>query len=98
MNRKPFYKEQAEQFNGYFSKFPGRDLLSLFDEWCESKDIEGKDKHYIWKIARHFKQGEKKEIKKDSEEAVRIGELINVIFGADLEKLKKISDKKGEGI
>jgi hypothetical protein len=94
MNRKPFYKEQAEQFKGYFSKYPGRDLLSLFMEWCESKDIEGKDKHYIWKIARHFKPIEEKEIEKGSEEAIRIGELINVIFGADLEKLKKIAEKR----
>jgi len=94
MNRKPFYKEQAEQFKGYFSKYPGRELLSLFLEWCESKDIEGKDKHYIWKIVRLFRNAEIKEIEKGSEEAVRIGELINVIFGADLEKLKKIAEKR----
>jgi hypothetical protein len=73
-------------------------LLSLFAEWCESKDIEGKDKHYIWKIARHFKPLENKEIEKGSDEAVRIGELINVIFGADLEKLKKIAEKKQDKI
>ena len=94
MNKKPFYKEQAEQFKGYFSKYPDRDLLSLFAEWCESKDIAGKDKHYIWKIARHLKPLDKKDIEKGSEEAVRIGELINVIFGADLEKLKKIAEKR----
>lgn len=69
-------------------------MLSLFQQWCESKDIEGKDKHYIWKIVRNFKPTEKKEIEKGSEEAVRIGELINVIFGADLERLKKIAEKK----
>lgn len=93
-NKKKFYKEQAEQFKGYFQKFPDRDLLSLFYEWAESKDIEGKDRHYIWKIARHFRSCQIKEIEKGSEEAVRIGELINVIFGADLEKLKKISEGK----
>ncbi|MCX5698678.1 MAG: hypothetical protein NTX01_03145 [Candidatus Omnitrophica bacterium] len=94
MNKKNFYREQAEQFKGYFQKYPCGNLLSLFGKWCESKDIEGKDKHYIWKITRHFKPIEKKEIEKGSDEAVRIGELINVIFGADLEKLKKIAEKK----
>lgn len=73
-------------------------MLSLFSEWCKLKDIYGADKHYIWKIARHFKQGETKEIEKGSDEAVRIGELINVIFGADLEKLKKIAEKKEDKI
>ena len=94
MDKKSFYREQAEKFGIFADRDPQRERLSVFNEWCESKDIEGKDKHYIWKIARHFKQGEKKEIEKGSEEAVRIGELINAVFGADLERLKKIAEKK----
>jgi len=94
MNKKPFYREQAEKFRDYAGKYPERELLSLFEEWAESKDIEGKDKHYIWKLARHFRNSQRKEIEKGSEEAVRISELINAVFGADLERLKKIAEKK----
>lgn len=96
MDKKTYYREQAYKFRDFTNKSHKEDFLSLFNEWCASKDIEGKDKHYIWKIVRHFKQTEKKEIERGSEEAVRIGELINVIFGADLEKLKKIAEKKEE--
>ena len=93
-DKREFFKEQAEKFRDFADKNPQRDRLSVFNEWCESKDIYGVDKHYIWKIARHFKQGEKKEIEKGSEEAVRISELINAVFGADFERLKKIAEKK----
>lgn len=68
-------------------------MLSLFNEWCESKDIGGADKHYIWKIARHFKQSGEKSIS-DGEEAVRINEILEKMFGADLERLKRIVDKE----
>jgi hypothetical protein len=32
MDKKPFYKEQAEKFRDYLKKLPDRDLLSLFEE------------------------------------------------------------------
>jgi hypothetical protein len=94
MDKSEFYKEQALKFRDYAGKYPERELLSLFEEWAESKDIYGVDKHYIWKIARHFRNSQRKEIEKGSEEAVRISELINAVFGADLERLKKIAEKK----
>lgn len=50
MNKKSFYREQAEKFKGYSEKFPERDLLSLFEEWAESKDFCDEDKHGIWKL------------------------------------------------
>lgn len=83
------------QFKGYFQKFPDGDLLSIFSEWCGSKDIEGKDKHYIWKIVRHFKQNGEKEIF-EGEDSVRLKEIIEKMFGADLERLKRIVDKNQE--
>ncbi len=70
-------------------------MLSLFNEWCRSKDICGVDKHYIWKIARYFKQSGEKSIS-DGEEAVRINEILEKMFGADLERLKRIVEKNEE--
>ncbi len=49
MNRKPFYKEQAEKFRDYLKKFPDRDLLSLFEGWIDSKDICDEDREGIFK-------------------------------------------------
>ena len=50
MNKKAFYKIQAEAFKDYFNKFSDRDLLSVFDEWAEGKDFVDSDKQGIWKI------------------------------------------------
>lgn len=93
MDKKSFYREQAESFRDYAGKSPERDLLSVFEEWAESKGIQGKDRHYIWKIARSFRHNGKREIKQGSEEAVRIRELIQQVFCADIKRLKKIAEK-----
>lgn len=52
MKKKEFYKIQAKTFKDYFNKFSDRDLLSVFEEWAESKDIYGMDKERIWKVVR----------------------------------------------
>ena len=51
MDKQLFYKEQAKKFRDYASKYPNRDLLSLFEEWAESKDFSDEYKEAIWKIA-----------------------------------------------
>lgn len=48
MNKKPFYIEQADKFRDHLSKNPDRDLLSLFDEWAESKDFSDEDRQNIF--------------------------------------------------
>ncbi len=61
MNKQSFYKEQAEKFSDYADKNPSRDLLSLFDEWAESKDFSDEDKRKILKIIKescHEKENE----------------------------------------
>lgn len=55
MNRKPFYKEQAEKFRDFADKNPGRELLSLFEEWADSKEFSDKDKKAIYKEAKQKK-------------------------------------------
>lgn len=49
MDKRHFYREQAEQFRDYAGKFPDRDLLSLFGEWAKSKDFSDEDKEFIFK-------------------------------------------------
>lgn len=48
MSKKSFYKEQAEKFRDFADKNPGRELLSLFAEWADSKDFSNKDKKAIF--------------------------------------------------
>jgi len=45
---KQFHLEQAQKFRDFTSKFPDRDLLSLFEEWAESKDFSEEDKKGIF--------------------------------------------------
>jgi hypothetical protein len=52
MDKESFYREQAEKFMDYASKFPNRNLLSVFEEWAESKDFSDEDRQAIWEIAR----------------------------------------------
>ena len=50
MKKKEFYKIQSDAFSDYARRMPDRDLLPLFNEWAESKFIDGIDKFEIWKI------------------------------------------------
>ena len=52
MDKKSFYREQAEKFRDYLDKNPQRERLSVFNEWCESKDFSDEDKKEILEIAR----------------------------------------------
>lgn len=52
MDKKSFYREQAEKFKDYADKNPNRDLLSLFEEWAKSKDIFNEDKNEIWALVK----------------------------------------------
>ena len=49
MNKMVFYKEKAFLFKEYADRHPDRGLLSLFDEWTESKDFSDEDKAEIFK-------------------------------------------------
>ncbi len=51
-DKKEFYKEQAEKFGIFADKNPQRERLSVFNEWCESKDFSEEDKREILEIAR----------------------------------------------
>ena len=94
MDKRQFYKEQAEKFRDYASKFPDGNLLSLFNEWAESKDIYGKDKHEIWRIARTIRPSESVVIKENSDEFIRIDSVLKILLEADLKRLDKLLEKR----
>lgn len=96
MNKKTFFKIQTEAFRDFSSKFPDRDFLSVFDEWAESKDIYGVDKHEIWKIARTLKPKKSRVIKEGNDEFVRLSEVLDILFDADMKRLSKMLEERNE--
>ena len=90
MEKKEFYKIQAESFRDYADKNPEKELFSLFNEWAESKDIYGIDKQEIWKIARTLKPKKCKVIQEGCDEFVRLSEVLDILFEADMNRLGKM--------
>ncbi|MDP2911991.1 MAG: hypothetical protein Q8N76_06655 [Candidatus Omnitrophota bacterium] len=52
INKIAFYREKASLFKECADMYPRRDLLSLFGEWCKSKNFSDEDKREILEIAR----------------------------------------------
>ncbi len=50
MDKTQFHKEQAEKFLDYMEKFHDRDVLSLFEQWAESKDFSEEDQRELFKL------------------------------------------------
>lgn len=95
MDKKSFYKEQAEKFRDFADKNPNSELLPLFEEWCNSKDIYGRDRHEIWRIARKIRGPMKPfVIKENSEEFVRINAVLDILLQADLKYLNELIEKR----
>lgn len=97
MDKRQFYREQAEKFRDYASKFPDGNLLSLFNEWAESKDIYGKDKHEIWRLARKLRPPEPMVINENSDEFVRLDSVLKILLEADMKRLDNLLKKRDEG-
>ena len=84
MKRTQFYKRQAESFRDYAGKFPDLNLLSVFNKWADSKDLDGIDRQRIWKIARKIRKPEIKVISDTEEEFIRLQIALEIVFEADL--------------
>jgi len=50
LDKTQFHKEQAEKFLDYMEKFHDRDVLSLFEQWAESKDFSEEDQRELFKL------------------------------------------------
>ena len=94
MEKKEFYKIQTEAFRDYADKNPERELFPLFNEWAESKDIYGIDRHEIWKIARKMQPFRTITIKENSEEFVRISAVLDILLQNDLARLNKMIERR----
>lgn len=75
-------------------KSPDKELLSIFNEWCVSKDIYGRDKHEIWKIARKIRPQKPIVIRENSEELSRIDAVLDILLQADLKYLNELIEKR----
>ena len=93
MDKRPFYREQAEKFRDYASKFPDGDILSLFNEWAFSKDFSGEDTLEIWKIIRTLPEAKRKKASKTSSDAARLSAVLEILFQNDLTRLQKLLNK-----
>lgn len=93
-DKKEFFKEQAEKFRDYASKFPDREIFPLFNEWAESKDIYGIDRHEIWVIARKTQPFRTITIKENTEEFVRIYAVLDILLQNDLARLNKMIERR----
>ena len=94
MPKQSFYQEQANKFRDFSTKFPDRDLFSLFNEWAESKDIYGIDRHEIWGIARRFRPRQTRIIQEGSEEYIRLSAVLDFLLEVDLAYFNKLAEKK----
>lgn len=88
--RKETINRQAEAFRNYASKHPDKDLLHVFNEWADSKDLHGVDKEEIWKVARSIRKPEIRVISDQEEEFIRLHAVLEIILEADLELVNKL--------
>jgi len=98
MKKKTFFKIQVEAFRDFASKFPDRNFLSVFDEWAESKDIYGVDKQEIWNVARTLKPKKSKIIVEGGDEFVRLSQVLDILFDADMNRLGKMIDDRNNNV
>ncbi|MFH1507075.1 MAG: hypothetical protein ABIG46_01415 [Candidatus Omnitrophota bacterium] len=94
MKKEEFYKIQAEAFRDYADKNPERELFPLFNEWAESKDIYGINRHEIWRIARNYRPRPVKRIDEGTEEFVRLSAVLDFLLELDLAYFNKLAEKK----
>ena len=93
MDKRTFYREQAEKFRDYASKFPDGDVLSLFNEWAFSKDFSGEERLEIWKIVRTLPEAKRKKATKTSSDAARLSAVLEILFQNDLARFQKLLNK-----
>jgi|CXWL01.1.fsa_nt_gi hypothetical protein len=95
MDKRSFYKIQSEAFRDYATKFPNKsNLLSLFNEWAESKGIYGLDKQEIWRLARKLQPYSQHTINENSDDFVRIDSVLKIILDADMKRLATLIEKR----
>ena len=94
MDKRSFYHEQAQAFRDFAAKSPEKDLLSLFNRWAFSKGFSEDDRHAIWRLVVKAKPARKRNIRKGSEQMMRLSEVLEILLKADLQYLSKLLEKE----
>jgi len=94
MSKRTHYEIQAHKFKDFIRRNPNGDLLSHYNEWADSNNIYGKDRHMIWKIARHCRKNKVIHINKRSKDYVALSAILKIVMEADLNKLNKLMGKE----
>ena len=94
MNRRNHYETKAGQFKDFIKNNPNGDLLSHYNKWADSSSIYGKDRHMIWKIARHYRKNKVINVSKRSKEYVALSAILKIVMEADLNRLNKLMGKE----
>jgi hypothetical protein len=90
------YEVQAEAFSAYANKYPEADLIALFEQWSESKDMYGSDKVGVWRLARCLRKRPERIISEEGEEYMRLSAVLDIILQADLNRVNRLLEKRKE--
>ena len=88
------YREKIAVFKEYSNQFPDKDLYDLYNEWAESQDIYGIERHEIWVHIRKLLPKKTVIIKEGSEEWIRVRAVLDILLEADLAYLNKLIEKR----
>ena len=90
------YAVQAETFSDYANKYPDADLITLFEQWSESKDMYGSDKVGVWRLARCSRKRQERIISEEGEEYTRLSAVLEIVLQADLAHVDRLLEKRKE--
>jgi len=95
INKRTFYKEKFLLFKEYADRYPDKELFPLFNEWADSNEIYGIERHEIWRRARKLGPIKTITIVEGSEEWIRVQAALDILLEADLKGLHELMEKKG---
>src|SRR3989338_4377653 len=95
INKRAFYKEKFLLFKEYADRYLDKELFHLFNEWADSNEIYGIERHETWKMARNLGPIKTITIVEGSEEDIRIRVVLDILLEADLARLNKLIEKRG---
>jgi len=95
INKRAFYKEKFLLFKEYADRYPDKELFPFFNEWADSKEIYGIERHEIWRRARKLCPMKTITIVEGSEEDIRVRAVLDILLEADLARLNKLIEKRG---
>lgn len=95
INKRAFYKERFSSFKEYTNRYPDKKLFPLFNEWADSIEIYGIERHEVWKRARKLGPIKTITIVEGSEEDIRVRAVLDILLEADLARLNKLIEERG---